>query len=194
MELTGLYLGGYQGGIAPARGVEGATVVEIGNTTVIDVPVQSIDHDVEGSEEDTANSDRHGSMRIKVSAFGATPKWERWDNRIPTKDFKLPSIPPVSERDRSIEDESRGVVDQSDDRKRRNRRRTLTASQSTIVRSDTSTIMSRPGTSGTEPTLHRKNSYYANVGAMEAGSLSPTISMTPMSSRRFTADEDLGRG
>jgi hypothetical protein len=168
-------------------------VKEIGNTTVIDVPVQSIDYDVEGSEAHTAHSDRHGSMRLKVSAFGATPNWERWDNRVPTKDFKLPSVPPVSEQDRSIEDGSGGVVDQSNDRKRRNRRRTLTASQSTIVRSDTSTTQSRPGTSGTEPTLHRKNSYYASAGVMETRTMSPT-SLAPKSSRQFTADEDLGRG
>jgi hypothetical protein len=82
------------------------------------------------------------------------------------------------------------VVDQTDDRKRQSRRRTLTASQSTIVRSETSTTQSRPGTSGTEPPLNRKNSYHTNVGAIEAG----LISLAPQSSRRFTADEDLGRG
>lgn len=204
VELTGLYLGGYRGGIAPARGVEGATVKEIGNTTVIDVPVRSID-DLEGSEAHTAYSERHGSMSLKVSAFGATPKWERWDHRVPTKDFKLPSVPAVLEQGghvhangnphaRSEEGGGEWVPDVEDTRwKRRSRRPDTTTSQSTL-RPDTSSTRSRPGTSGTERTLIRKNSYYASAaGSSEGGSSPSGPTIVLKSSRRFTTDEDLGR-
>lgn len=111
VEMTGLYLGGYLGGIAPARGVEGAIVTEIGNTTIIEVPVVDLPdtrgisrcEDRTGEEGGRPNSDccshRSASMMtmsppLKVSALGATPGWEHWDHRLPTKDFRLPSSSP----------------------------------------------------------------------------------------------------
>jgi hypothetical protein len=87
-------------------------VTEIGNTTIIEVPVvdlvdmrgQSRCGDRPGTAEEgggtgRAHSDGHTSVMttsppLKVSALGAIPGWERWDHRLPTKDFKLPSSPP----------------------------------------------------------------------------------------------------
>ncbi|CCA70341.1 hypothetical protein PIIN_04280 [Serendipita indica DSM 11827] len=138
VEMSALYLGGYHGGIAPARGVEGAKVREIGNTTMIEVPVvdDSTLDDYEDEEhnltqryqEDSVGGgstieegpsmrmdgepsstlgragsatggyghprSRPGSGRaaLKISALGATPGWEHWDERLPTKDFRLPTL------------------------------------------------------------------------------------------------------
>jgi hypothetical protein len=86
-------------------------VTEIGNTTIIEVPVVDLvdtrgpsrcgerSGSAEGGGTERAQSDCHASMRatsppLKVSALGATPGWERWDHRLPTKDFKLPSSSP----------------------------------------------------------------------------------------------------
>ena len=141
VEMSALYLGGYHGGIGPARGVEGAKVREIGNTTVIEVPIvddstlDEYDDDertqiqryqdevgVGAMEEGGATSTRgngevspstlgraasatgghlHGRPRsrpgsarpaLMISALGATPGWEHWDDRVPTKDFHLPTL------------------------------------------------------------------------------------------------------
>lgn len=138
VEMSALYLGGYHGGIAPARGVEGAKVREIGNTTMIEVPVvddstlddyEDEEHNltqryqedsvgggstieegpsmrVDGEPSSTLGRagsatggyghprSRPGSGRaaLKISALGATPGWEHWDERLPTKDFRLPTL------------------------------------------------------------------------------------------------------
>lgn len=90
VEMTGLYMGGYKGGIAPARGVEGATVREIGNTTVIEVPVNE--------REEKPGSTREGGGRpLVISALGAATQWERWDMRLPNKDVKVPPVPAFRE-------------------------------------------------------------------------------------------------
>ncbi|KAG8800590.1 hypothetical protein FRC16_002549 [Serendipita sp. 398] len=108
LELTSLYLGGHYGGIAPARGIEGATVKEIGNTTIIDVPVEDYGtersvrylqrsislkgYEVEGPPSVTLNEPQPSlppPPLPKMSTLGATPRWEHWDDLVPTKDCRL---------------------------------------------------------------------------------------------------------
>lgn len=208
VEMTGLYLGGYIGGIAPARGVEGAVVTEIGNTTIIEVPIVDLE-DARGTSrcgdrmgDDAAGSDSHGHGRdsflatfpaLKVSALGATPGWERWDHRLPTKDLKLPSASPADQRFHLSEGELVGpacrLVRSQSQQVRKGRRRSeypreseragTAKSATTLVSSvgeDADGIDaaapapkpapgSRPGTGGTERTLVRKSSYYAPAGS-----------------------------
>lgn len=171
MELTGLYLGGYKGGIAPALGVEGATVKEIGNTTVIDVPIQPMDE----FSEDDAGFERAQGTPLKVSALGATPNWERWDHRLPTKDVTFSSIQPALEHDALSDEERYYSVEDGLERARRPRSllKDTGRSRSTGHSSD---ILSRPGTSGTERTLVRKTSCYASpntVGGRSSPAMSP---------------------
>ncbi|KIM29698.1 hypothetical protein M408DRAFT_22576 [Serendipita vermifera MAFF 305830] len=206
VEMTGLYLGGYIGGIAPARGVEGAVVTEIGNTTIIEVPIVDLE-DARGTSrcgdrmgDDSAGSHGHGhhgrdsflatSPALKVSALGATPGWERWDHRLPTKDLKLPSASPADQRFHLSEGELVGpacrLVRSQSQQVRKGRRRSeypreseragTAKSATTLVSSvgedpdgialaPNPTPGSRPGTGGTEQTLVRKNSYYSPAGS-----------------------------
>lgn len=195
VEMTGLYLGGYLGGIAPARGVEGAVVTEIGNTTIIEVPIV----DMEGARgssrcgdrigDDGAASDCHShrdvylttSPPLKVSALGATPGWEHWDHRLPTKDFKLPSAASSSPPDRTFYlgdvEEDHGLLSQQQHMRTGKRRHEYrTSKRGGTAQSNTATLVAivgdtegtdapRPGTSGTERTLVRKGSYYAAAGS-----------------------------
>ncbi|KAG8817496.1 hypothetical protein FRC17_011205 [Serendipita sp. 399] len=112
LELTSLYLGGNYGGIAPARGIRGATVKEMGNTTMVNVPVEDYETEEESrnaryyrhqrsissnySPPSTADGQKPflSAMLPKVSTLGANPGWEQWGDRVPTRDVRLSAFQP----------------------------------------------------------------------------------------------------
>ncbi|KAG8822543.1 hypothetical protein FRC17_009548 [Serendipita sp. 399] len=112
LELTSLYLGGNYGGIAPARGIRGATVKEMGNTTMVNVPVEDYETEEESrntryyrhqrsissnySPPSTADGQQLSlsAMLPKVSTLGANPGWEQWGDRVPTRDVRLSAFQP----------------------------------------------------------------------------------------------------
>jgi hypothetical protein len=174
IEMTGLYLGGYKGGIGLARGVEGATVKELGNTTVIEVPV--VDHyedpenlGSEGSEDGGPDGGEMGNShvthgvssppKVAFSALGAAPGWERWDDRVPNKELRLPSLMDHGDKDDiSHTDHSRPSSRRHPNSTQGRRKRPATASSMSqsqdgslshsITSSSRPVMTSRPGTSG----------------------------------------------